>query len=85
MAYLKRVSLPYSSYYYWKRKFCEESVGVDSPAVIAPISVRNAPTISSLPREGISVSTPDGLLVHFSPGMEDAAMRFLLWRGGSHV
>lgn len=85
MAYLKKVSIPYSSYYHWKRKYSDEPPKPGSVAVMAPISVLNPPATGSIPREGISVSTPEGMLVYFSPGMEEAAMRFLLGKGGCHV
>ena len=78
MAYLKQESIPYSSYTYWRRKYVEASDDRDD--VIAPISI-NAPSVSSS-REGISMSLPNGIMVHFSPDMEDAAMRFLTQSGG---
>jgi hypothetical protein len=82
-AYLKRESLPYSNYHYWKRKFSDESGHSSAKGVMAPISFRNSPSAGV--REGISVSMPDGLLVHFSPVMENAAMRFLSLMSCGHV
>lgn len=84
-SYLKRISVSYSNYHYWRRKY-DDGRKEDLPSeILAPISVRNAPSPSQGAREGISVSLPNGMLVHFSPGMGDAAMRFLSEMGGCHV
>ena len=78
MAYLKQESIPYSSYTYWRRKYADAADNRQD--LMAPISINN-PSMSS-GREGISMSLPNGIMVHFSPDMEDAAMRFLTQSGG---
>lgn len=84
-SYLKQNSVSYSNYRYWRSKYADERKENLSAELLAPISVRNAPSLSPSTREGISVSLPNGMLVHFSPSMEDMAMRFLSEMGGRHV
>lgn len=84
-SYLKQISVSYSNYHYWRRKYEDERKESRPVELLAPISVRNAPSPSQGTREGISVSLPNGMLVHFSPSMEGVAMRFLSEMGGRHV
>ena len=80
MAYLRQESISYSSYCYWVLKFGRDKCAV---SMMAPISVIRPVTAS--PREGISVMQPNGVQIHFSPSMEESALRFLNGKGGGHV
>jgi len=79
-AYLRQKTIPYSNYYYWLGKYGNNN---SARNVIAPISIRRSATAS--PHEGISVMLPDGMQIHFSPAMEESALRFLNERGYGHV
>lgn len=97
MHYLKRESIPYSNYNYWNKKFSEETER-NNKLPLAPITftdkateeravtpfARQSDTSAATP-EGISVMLPNGVRVHFSPGMASAALQLLTQNLIAHV
>lgn len=99
MHYLKRESIPYSNYNYWNKKFSEETER-NNNLPLAPITFVDEPTVeravtvtpfahqydtSAAAPEGISVMLPNGVRVHFSPGMASAALQLLTQNLIAHV
>jgi putative transposase len=77
--YLQQAGISYSTYNYWRKKFCAPDVPVRD---IAPIDILRKP--SSAPpsftdsfSSGVSLLFPNGLRAHFGPGSEDVLMVLL--------
>lgn len=97
MNYLKRESIPYSSYNYWNRKYSEDTERLNN-LPLAPImftddlpeersvaAIGDPPTAGYSAMEGITVLLPNGIQAHFSAGMASAALQLLTTNQKSHV
>ncbi len=97
MNYLKRESIPYSSYNYWNRKYSEETERLNNlplapimftdelPAERSLVPIGESHTIGASSIEGITVLLPNGIQAHFSAGMASAALQLLTTNQKSHV
>lgn len=78
-AYLKETGTSYSTWSYWRRKYC----GAGEPRhELAPISFRPSPSPSpsSFPGDvpsGATLLFPNGLRAHFGSGTEDVLRELL--------
>jgi putative transposase len=85
-SYLKQTGTSYSTYNYWRKKYCSS----DNPVRdLAPISIRREPSAARSLRDdipsGVSLLFPNGLQAHFGIGSEDVLMELLDKSLGSHV
>lgn len=85
-SYLKRIGTSYSTYNYWRKKFCSSD---DSVRDLAPINIRrtvsSAHSFSGDAPIGVSLLFPNGLQAHFGVGSEDVLMELLDKSLSSHV
>ena len=85
-SYLKQIGTSYSTYNYWRKKYC----AADAPARdLAPISIRHdgagRPSFSDEVPSGVSLLFPNGLRAHFGSGTEDFLLELLDKSLSSHV
>ena len=97
MRFLKRESIPYSSYHYWNRKYSEERERLNNlplapikftdslpeERAIVPIGQSQTMGISAI--EGITVLLPNVIQAHFSAGISGVALQLLTINQKSHV
>ena len=85
-SYLKQIGTSYSTYNYWRKKFCSSD---DSTRDLAPINIRRATSsahsFSGDAPTGVSLLFPNGLQAHFGVGSEDVLMELLDKSLSSHV
>ena len=85
-SYLRQIGTCYSTYNYWRKKFCSK----DEPSRdLAPISFRQ-PELSSSSYSadvpsGVTLLFPNGLRAHFGSGTEDVLRELLDKSLMSHV
>ena len=85
-SYLHQAGICYSTYNYWRKKFCgKEEASCD----LAPISFRSSESSSSsftadVP-SGATLLFPNGLRAHFGSGTERMLMELLNKSLSSHV
>ena len=85
-SYLKQIGTSYSTYNYWRKKYCAS----DNPVRdLAPISIRHDISAARSFRDdipsGVSLLFPNGLQAYFGTGSEDVLMELLDKSLGSHV
>ncbi len=77
-SYLKQTGTSYSTYNYWRKKFCPSG---DPVRDLAPINIRRATSSArSFPGEvpkRVSLLFPNGLQAHFGIGSEGVLMELL--------
>ena len=85
-SYLKQTGTSYSTYNYWRKKFCSSD---DPVRDLAPINIRrstsSAHSFSGDAPTGVSLLFPNGLQAHFGVGSEDVLMELLDKSLSSHV
>ena len=85
-SYLKQIGTSYSTYNYWRKKFCSSD---DPTRDLAPINIRRATSsthsFSGDAPTGVSLLFPNGLQAHFGVGSEDVLMELLDKSLSSHV
>ena len=85
-SYLQRIGTGYSTYNYWRKKFCP---GEGPVRDLAPISFRQPESSPSpFPAEmpsGATLLFPNGLRAHFGSGTEDMLRELLYKSLVSHV
>ena len=85
-SYLKQIGTSYSTYNYWRKKFCSSD---DPVRDLAPINIRrstsSARSFSGNVPTGVSLLFPNGLQAHFGVGSEDVLMELLDKSLSSHV
>jgi putative transposase len=86
-SYLKQIGTSYSTYNYWRKKFCAS--GDSGMRDLAPITFRPGPSSARSFRydvpPGISLLFPNGLQAHFGAGSEEVLMELLDKSLDSHV
>ena len=85
-SYLQQIGTGYSTYNYWRKKYC---CAEDQPHELAPISFRQSPPPSGsftgdVPG-GATLLFPNGLRAHFGSGTEDMLRELLNQSLVSHV
>jgi len=85
-SYLQQTGTCYSTYNYWRKKFCSKDEPVRD---LAPISFRQSSSFSSpfsagMP-SGATLLFPNGLRAHFGSGTEDMLLELLDKSLMSHV
>ena len=79
-AYLGDKGICFTSYYYWKKKYCQPKMETG----LVPIEIHNNPESHSVSLEGIrgeiggvSLAFPNGLRAHFGRGSEKVLMEVI--------
>ena len=84
--YLQQAGISYSTYNYWRKKFCSPD---DPVRDLTPINIRrstsSAHSFSGDVPIGVSLLFPNGLQAHFGVGSEDVLMELLDKSLSSHV
>ena len=86
-SYLQQIGTGYSTYNYWRKKYCSVE---DQPHELAPISFRHpSPSSGSVFSGdvpcGATLLFPNGLRAHFGSGTEDMLRELLNQSLVSHV
>lgn len=85
-SYLRQIGTGYSTYNYWRKKYCCPE---DKCHDLAPISFRQSPppsgSFASDVPSGATVLFPNGLRAHFGAGSEDVLRELLDKSLMSHV
>lgn len=86
-SYLHQIGTGYSTYNYWRKKYCSAE---DQPHELAPISIRHSsPSSGSVSNgddpSGATLLFPNGLRAHFGSGTEDLLRDLLDKSLVSHV
>jgi hypothetical protein len=86
MTFLHQRGIAYTTYRYWKQKFCQTPGDEKPSGLLTPICVSNqtAP-VSPSTSDGISMLFPNGVRVFCAANMEKAAIRLINQYTGSHV
>lgn len=83
-SYLHQIGTGYSTYRYWRKKYCSSQ---EERSELAPISFRSPSSVSftgDVP-SGAMLLFPNGLRVHFGAGSEDVLRELLTKSLVSHV
>ena len=85
-SYLKQIGTSYSTYNYWRKKFCSSD---DPVRDLAPINIRHGLSSASMQSgdmpSGVSLLFPNCLRAHFGASSEDVLMELLDKSLSSHV
>jgi len=85
-SYLKQIGTSYTTYNYWRKKYCTPENGHNdlSPIRIRPSSCGCDPFSFDIP-SGATLVFPNGLRAHFGSGSEDLLRELLYKSLMSHV
>ena len=85
-SYLLQIGTGYSTYNYWRKKYCSVE---DNSHDLAPISFRQSPppfgSFTADVPSGATLLFPNGLRAHFGSGTEDVLRELLTKSLVSHV